>query len=121
MSITVWIILQLMTAPPGQVSTVNITAGPTMFTITWTIPAFLGNLPVSNYTIEISEQINENFAPRYCNGSLDPGRCIVNETMIVITNLIPATNYDIRIIANNAVGSSNPTERQATTDELGIY
>lgn len=52
----------------------------------------------------------------------DPAKVIISgtQTATIIEGLTPATSYHIRIIAENAIGSSEPSdETQAITQEEG--
>lgn len=54
----------------------------------------------------------------------DPAKAIVagTQTVTIIEGLTPATSYHIRVLAENAIGLSEPSdEMQAITQEEGMY
>lgn len=56
--------------------------------------------------------------------TINPAKVIVAGTQSVITieGLTPATSYHMRVVAENAIGTSEPSdEAQAITQEEGNY
>jgi len=54
----------------------------------------------------------------------DPAKVIASgtQTITIIEGLTPATSYHIRVIAENAIGASEPSEEaQAITQEEGNF
>lgn len=54
----------------------------------------------------------------------DPAKVIVagTQTVTTIEGLIPATSYHVRVIAENTIGTGEPSdEAQAMTQEEGNY
>ncbi|XP_014256768.1 Down syndrome cell adhesion molecule-like protein Dscam2 [Cimex lectularius] len=79
--------------------------------LSWTQP-YAGNSPVTSYIIQY-KLISEPWEAQ-------PSKIVVpgTQTMATVTNLHPATSYHLRILAENKLGFSDPSEViQVTTQE----
>lgn len=81
--------------------------------VSWTQP-YAGNSPITKYIVQY-KLVAEDWEKH-------PDKVIVSgtTTMATIQNLLPANSYHIRIIAENSLGKSEPSEViQVTTQEEG--
>ena len=97
-------------APPGDVDNDTITrelVSLTRANLSWTAPP--DNNAAITYTISLC-LLQANSLSSVCgvNSSLDSS---VNESTIVISNLVPNRWYEVTIVASNAAGSSDPSGR----------
>lgn len=82
--------------------------------VAWTQP-YAGNSPITNYIVEF-KLVPDDW-------SKHPEKVVVSgtTTMATIPGLHPASSYHIRIIAENRLGKSEPSEViQVTTQEEGL-
>lgn len=101
-SIFVWSIVE----PPSQVSQLrqqSLTADST--SLTWTAPASSGGRSDVFYTV-ICDKCSMNVA-------YVPAQTKFTETQVTITNLVPKTQYTVRIMSENSASSSAPSSRPA--------
>ena len=105
-------------SPPENVTVISKTSR--VVNVSWT-PGSNGNSDILNYTVEISTD-NQGFAEARCSGLSSSG-CVVSSsfTSASLVDLHPGKTYDIRVFANNKVGSSAASlVISTTTDEEGI-
>ena len=105
-------------SPPENVTVISKTSR--VVNISWT-PGSNGNSDILNYTVEISTD-NQTFSNATCQGLSSSG-CVVSSsfTNASLVDLHPGKTYDIRVFANNKVGSSAASSViSTTTDEEGI-
>lgn len=77
---------------------------------------------VSNFSVELSVDF-VSWKKAMCNGSVEPGGCVITQKRAVIIQLKPYTNYTFRVMARGQFGTSNySTEsKMVLTDEAGVY
>lgn len=86
--------------PPSKLALSNIEAFSVVLQFT---PGFDGNSSITKWTMEAQTARNSTWFPVY--EISDP-----DATTITVTGLVPFTLYRLRLIANNVVGSSQPSE-----------
>lgn len=86
--------------PPSKLALSNIEAFSVVLQFT---PGFDGNSSITKWTIEAQTARNSTWFPVY--DISDP-----DATTITVTGLVPFTLYRLRLIANNVVGASIPSE-----------
>ncbi|XP_023213824.1 Down syndrome cell adhesion molecule-like protein Dscam2 [Centruroides sculpturatus] len=80
-------------------------------TVSW-VHAYTGNLPLINYIVQVKRQ-DEQWTDKTKSMSV-----VNSETAAVVRNLNPVTTYNFRVIAENSLGKSNPSDTvSATTSE----
>ncbi|KFM75225.1 Down syndrome cell adhesion molecule-like protein, partial [Stegodyphus mimosarum] len=72
--------------------------------VSWS-PTFSGNSPVTKYTVEF-----DNSSKTSSEGRLKETVVPGSETSAVIRGLLPATSYKFRVLAENVMGVSEPSE-----------
>ncbi|CAG5122899.1 unnamed protein product, partial [Candidula unifasciata] len=95
--------------PPGKVEVVNVTSRGIF--VSWQTP-FDGNSPIIGYTIQYKNdtEIWQGLLP-----NITVGR---SQQLALLSNLLPSFRYHIRVLANNSVGYSDPSEIvEAQTEE----
>ena len=81
--------------------------------VTWK-PTFNGHSPIKSYTIEYKRH-SQLWAKKVTRHVLG------NTTKTIIRNLSPGVYYNVRIIASNQIGESEPSENNIfRTDEEGM-
>lgn len=86
--------------PPSKLALSNIEAFSVVLQFT---PGFDGNSSITKWTIEAQTARNSTWFPVY--EISDP-----DATTITVAGLVPFTLYRLRLIANNVVGASQPSE-----------
>ncbi|XP_018319090.1 protein sidekick isoform X2 [Agrilus planipennis] len=86
--------------PPSQLALSNIKAFSVVLQFT---PGFDGNSSISKWTVQAQTARNSTWFVVY--EVSDP-----DATTITVRNLVPFTTYRLRLVANNVVGASQPSE-----------
>lgn len=86
--------------PPNRLAVSNIQAFSVVLQFT---PGFDGNASISKWTVQAQSSRSSTWETIYEVSAPDA-------TTITVQNLIPYTNYHLRLIANNVVGPSDPSE-----------
>nr|ASU04347.1 Dscam5 [Mesobuthus martensii] len=89
--------------PPDKISSVNVNAKTSRsITISWSLP-YSGNSPLVKYTLE-HKQTSDSWT--------SPGveKIDGNENTYTLQGLAPQTSYHLRLIAENALGRSEPSD-----------
>lgn len=94
--------------------------GSTTIGISWNAPIFTGKVPVTNYSISITDA-NNRLLPKTCLSSQSNTACIVLSTITSTNyyNLTPYSRYYIQVWANNVFGNSEKEGLSVITDEKG--
>ncbi|XP_047493701.1 protein sidekick-like isoform X3 [Penaeus chinensis] len=87
--------------PPNRLAVSNIQAFSVVLQFT---PGFDGNASISKWTVQAQSSRSSTWETVYSVSAPDA-------TTITVQNLIPYTNYHLRLIANNVVGASAPSEQ----------
>jgi uncharacterized repeat protein (TIGR02543 family) len=87
--------------PPAVPASMDVTAGDTQATVTWTAPLVDGGLPTTSYTVTASP------GGQTCTWTSGPLTC-------TITGLTNGLNYTFSVVANNRLGSSVAASNSAT-------
>ncbi|CAL1548258.1 unnamed protein product, partial [Lymnaea stagnalis] len=95
--------------PPSKVTVTNITSRSVM--VTWETP-FDGNSPIIGYTVQYKNNTD------IWQGMLPNMTVTQSRQQAILDNLLPSFTYHIRVLANNSVGYSEPSEIvEATLEE----
>ncbi|RUS77575.1 hypothetical protein EGW08_014679, partial [Elysia chlorotica] len=94
--------------PPQDLAVANVTSRETF--VSWTRP-FDGNSPITNFSVQY---IN---ATEIWQGVLPNITVRQDQLFVTLTSLLPAFKYHIRVIAQNAVGRSEPSNVVDVTTE----
>lgn len=92
--------LTVLPGPPTKLAVSNIGAFSVVLQFT---PGFDGNTSIIKWTVEAQTRRNESWWKIY--EVSDP-----EASNILVKNLMPFTEYKLRLIATNVVGSSEPSE-----------
>ncbi|XP_065214717.1 cell adhesion molecule Dscam1 isoform X2 [Planococcus citri] len=106
---TIQLIVQEIPETPKNIRIAE--QGSKSITLSWTQP-YAGNSPIINYVVQ-----NKLASAAW---SVDPAKVVVpsTKTSAVVENLTPASTYHFRILAENSIGLSEPSEMiQITTQE----
>ncbi|XP_055866242.1 cell adhesion molecule DSCAM-like isoform X4 [Biomphalaria glabrata] len=87
--------------PPGKVTVMNITSRSAV--VTWEAP-FDGNSPIIGYTVQYKNSTD------VWQGVLPNITVALSKQQAILENLLPSFTYHIRVLANNTVGYSEPSE-----------
>ncbi|CAG5122303.1 unnamed protein product, partial [Candidula unifasciata] len=95
--------------PPGKIEVVNVTSRGIF--ITWVRP-FDGNSDIVGYTVQYKN------STEIWQGVLPNISITASQQQAFLPNLLPSFTYHIRVLANNSVGYSDPSEIvEAKTEE----
>ncbi|XP_059143240.1 cell adhesion molecule DSCAM-like [Physella acuta] len=95
--------------PPMKVKVSNITSR--TMVVAWETP-FDGNSPIIGFTVQFKNETDvwQGILPNISVG--------LNQQVALLTNLLPSFTYHIRVLANNTVGYSEPSDIvEATLEE----
>ena len=97
---------------PGTPSELTATPGSGYITLSWGAPDS-GGSPITGYTVECRLSASGR-ATGYCNSASWTSHVTISDTSITVGRLTNGTSYDLRVRANNRVGSSEWTSVTAT-------
>ena len=86
--------------PPRNLRIENVTG--TSCTLVWEAPSFDGDSEIKGYYIERSS----GYSSRFVKVNRDP----INRTQQTYNDLVPGTEYEYRVLAENKAGISKPSE-----------
>jgi hypothetical protein len=89
-------------AVPAAPSNLTVVPGTTSLQVSWSAPAFNGGIPVTGYTVTVSDGVHS------------PTVSQVTGTSTTVSGLLSGTSYMVSVVAVNPVGSSGAVSQSAS-------